>query len=73
MSYIKQRSPLVVCLFRIYMDCEQFLFVFAKLLHAKPKHAGGEAARNEGVSLFSSRLNCNNNVVVCNRAGWDKN
>ena len=29
------------------------LLLFAKLLHAKPKHA--------------------NNVVVCNRAGWDKN
>ena len=39
---------------------------------AKPR-----AVRNEGVSprrsFFSSSLNCNNNVVVCNRAGWDKN
>ena len=26
------------------------LFFFAKLLHAKPKHASGKAARNEGVS-----------------------
>ena len=37
------------------------------------------AARNEGVSprRKNSRLvsipYCNNNVVVCNRAGWDKN
>ena len=37
------------------------------------------AARNEGVSprRKNSRLvsipDCNNNVVVCNRAGWDKN
>ena len=33
------------------LDCEQslifFIFYFAKLLHAKPKHASGEAACRE--------------------------
>ena len=41
------------------------LFFFAKLLHAKPKHTGSEAASREK----QGRLNYNNNVVVCNRAG----
>ena len=41
------------------------LFFFAKLLHAKPKHTGSEAASREK----RGRLNYNNNVVVCNRAG----
>ena len=40
------------------------LFFFAKLLHAKPKHASGEAGNREK----RGRL-CNNNVVVWNRAG----
>ena len=46
-----------------------------KLLHAKPKHASGKAARNEGVSPRRKTLTpfSNNNVVVCNRAGWDEN
>ena len=47
------------------VDCEQSLIFIAKLLHAKPKHASGEAACREKrgrkprrkISLFSSRLN----------------
>ena len=38
------------------------LFFFA---NAKPKHTGSEAASREK----RGRLNYNNNVVVCNRAG----
>ena len=52
------------------LDCEQSLIFFAKLLHAKPKHASGKAARKEGVSPRRKNLApfSNNNVVVCNRA-----
>ena len=54
------------------VDCEQSLmsFFFAKLLHAKPKHASSELSR-EPREMRASRLNplCYNKVVVCNRAG----
>ena len=40
------------------------LFFFAKLLHAKPKHASGEKR-----GRLASIPYCNNNVVVCNRGG----
>ena len=48
------------------------LFFFAKLLHAKPKHASGKAASREKRGRKSRLVSipyCNNNVVVCNRAG----
>ena len=54
------------------VDCEQSLmsFFFAKLMHAKPKHASSELSR-EPREMRASRLNplCYNKVVVCNRAG----
>ena len=48
------------------------MFLCKKLLHAKPKHASGKAASREKRGRKSRLVSipyCNNNVVVCNRAG----
>ena len=64
------------------VDCEQSLIFFAKLLHAKvpstraakpwdPLNEGVSPTKESAVREFSRLVPIN--VVVCNRAGWDKN
>ena len=42
--------------YKSQVDCEQFLFFFAKLLHAKPKHSSGELSREQQETRASQSL-----------------
>ena len=42
--------------YKSQVDCEQFLFFFAKLLHAKTKHSSGELSREQRETRPSQSL-----------------